>query len=62
MVIDTGKAEDCSDSKYVTFFQGRVFDGHINYTNLQFINDALKQYRNGNHQGLLNDNPEHQVN
>ena len=42
MVIDIGKAEDCSDSKYVTFFQGRVFDGHINYTNLQFINDALK--------------------
>jgi hypothetical protein len=34
MVIDIGKAEDCSDSKHVTFFQGRVFDGHINYNNL----------------------------
>ena len=47
MVIDSLEAEQCVDSQIVTFFQGRKFDGNVQYLNIQYIVDALKQYRDG---------------
>ena len=45
MVIDTKPGEEVSDPQYVTYFQGRPYDGQLGYQNLSYINDALKQYR-----------------
>ena len=47
MVIDSLEADQCVDSQIVTFFQGRKFDGNVQYLNIQYIVDALKQYRDG---------------
>ena len=39
--------------EYVTYFQGRPYDGQVVYHNLVYVNDALKQYRNGDLEGLV---------
>ena len=53
MVIDTLDGHTCCDNAMLTYFQGRLFTGEMKYPNLQYINDALKQYRQGNLEGLL---------
>jgi len=55
MVIDIKKGEECCDMQYVTYFQGKPYDGTFTYTNLTYINEALKQYRQGNLEGLVNE-------
>ena len=42
MVIDVKKGEECCDMQYVTYFQGRPYDGEVVYHNLVYVNDALK--------------------
>ena len=48
MVIDTQDGVECADSQFVTYFQGRPYDGQIHYNNIKYIIDALRQYRQGN--------------
>jgi len=53
MVMDTKDAFLACDSQIVTYFQGRSFNGEIQYPNLQYANAALKQFRQGNLEGLI---------
>ena len=45
MVIDTKKGEEFYDKQFVTYFESKLFDGNPQYSNLLFINETLKQYR-----------------
>ena len=38
MVIDTQDGVECADSQFVTYFQGRPYDGQIHYNNIKYIN------------------------
>lgn len=45
IVIDTPEGSEACDTQHVTYLQGPKYDGKIRYSNLQYLNNSLRQYR-----------------
>ena len=49
IVVDVVDNKQC-DTEMVSYFQSKIFKGEIKYPNIQYLSDALKQYRQGNYE------------
>lgn len=56
MVIDIKKGEDCADPNYITYFEGKEYKAACAYSNLVYIIDTLKEYRQGTLDSYVNYN------
>ena len=45
IVVDVLDASECSDPNHVTYFSAQQFDGQRSYTNLTYLFERLKNYR-----------------
>ena len=53
MVIDVLDGQSSCDLDKLGYFRGTPFIGDFKYPNLQFIIESLKQYRQGNLEGII---------